>query len=71
MEQQIQTTFKKAMIGKTSFIIAHRLKTIVDADIIIVMDKGDIVEYGKHQELMRKEQGFYKELYLSQFEDEN
>jgi len=70
MEQQIQTTFKKAMQGKTSFTIAHRLKTIVDSDIIIVMDKGDIVEQGKHNELMSKENGFYRELYLSQFDKE-
>lgn len=74
MEQQIQNTFNQAMKDKTNFVIAHRLKTIVDADIIIVMDEGDIVEQGQHNELMSRKNGFYRELYLSQFdkdEEEN
>ncbi len=67
MEKDIQETFAAVMKGKTSFVIAHRLKTIVDADIIIVMNKGRIVEYGSHTVLMHK-QGFYAELYQSQFQ---
>lgn len=67
MEHEIQKTFNEAMKGKTSFVIAHRLKTIIDSDIIIVMNQGDIVEYGRHEELMNKDNGFYKNLYLSQF----
>lgn len=70
MEHEIQQTFNEAMVGKTSFVIAHRLKTIIDADIILVMNQGNVVEYGKHEELMAKENGFYKKLYLSQFAHE-
>ncbi|MDY0276957.1 MAG: ABC transporter ATP-binding protein [Acholeplasma sp.] len=66
MEHDIQLAFNKVMKGKTSFVIAHRLKTIIDADIIIAMDKGSIIEFGTHEELMKKE-GFYANLYLSQF----
>ncbi len=71
-EQKIQLAFKAAMQGRTSFVIAHRLSTIRDADVIIVMNKGDIVEYGSHEELIRKK-GFYFNLYNSQFaqEEEN
>ena len=54
------------MKGRTSFVIAHRLSTIQDADVIIVMNKGDIVEYGSHEQLMKKK-GFYFNLYNSQF----
>jgi len=57
------------MKGRTSFIIAHRLSTIRDADLILVMDHGDIVEQGTHQELLKKG-GFYAKLYYSQFEKE-
>ena len=54
--------------GRTSFIIAHRLSTIRNADLILVMDHGDIVEQGKHEELLAKG-GFYADLYNSQFEN--
>ena len=53
--------------GKTSFIIAHRLSTIKNADLILVMDKGNIIEQGTHNELISQD-GFYKKLYNSQFE---
>ena len=53
--------------GRTSFVIAHRLSTIKDADTILVMDKGKIIEQGRHEELMAKK-GFYFDLYASQFE---
>ena len=54
------------MEGRTSFVIAHRLSTIINADKILVMNKGKIVEQGKHEELLKKH-GFYYELYNSQF----
>ncbi|WP_051615787.1 ABC transporter ATP-binding protein [Haploplasma modicum] len=69
MEQDIQKTFDLVMKDRTSFIIAHRLKTIVDSDIIIVMDKGNIVEYGKHDELLNNN-GLYSKLFLSQYQSE-
>jgi ABC-type multidrug transport system ATPase subunit len=56
------------MEGRTSFIIAHRLSTIRNADVILVMDEGDIVEKGTHQELLDRN-GFYAELYNSQFDN--
>jgi ATP-binding cassette subfamily B protein len=56
------------MQGRTSFVIAHRLSTIRNADMILVMDHGDIVEIGSHEELLAKN-GFYAKLYNSQFED--
>lgn len=62
----IQRAMDELMKGRTSFVIAHRLSTIRNADIIIVMDKGNIIEQGSHDELMEKG-GFYKELYNSQF----
>ena len=55
------------MEGRTSFIIAHRLSTIKNADLILVMNSGDIVEQGTHEELLKKN-GFYAKLYNSQFE---
>lgn len=56
------------MENRTSFVIAHRLSTIKNADIIIVLDKGDVVEVGSHNELLEKK-GFYYNLYNSQFEE--
>lgn len=64
----IQKAMEKLMEGRTSFIIAHRLSTIRNADLILVMNNGDIVETGKHQELLDKN-GFYANLYYSQFEN--
>ena len=57
------------MKGRTSFIIAHRLSTIKNADLILVMNHGDIVEQGNHEELLAKN-GFYADLYNSQFDEE-
>ena len=57
------------MKGRTSFIIAHRLSTIKNADLILVMNEGDIVEQGTHDELLARD-GFYAKLYNSQFEVE-
>ena len=68
-EIQIQKAMDNLMKGRTSFIIAHRLSTIKNADLILVMDHGDIVEQGTHEELLAKG-GFYEKLYNSQFEDE-
>ena len=67
-EQQIQSAMDNLMKGRTSFIIAHRLSTIKNADLILVMDHGDIVEQGNHEELLAKD-GFYAKLYNSQFEE--
>lgn len=67
-EQQIQSAMDNLMKGRTSFIIAHRLSTIKNADLILVMNHGDIVEQGTHEELLQKH-GFYYDLYNSQFEE--
>ena len=67
-ELKIQNAFALLMKGRTSFIVAHRLSTIKEADIILVMNKGNIVEQGSHQELLSKK-GFYYNLYNSQFEN--
>ncbi len=66
-EQQIQTAMDNLMKGRTSFIIAHRLSTIKNADLILVMEHGDIVEQGTHSELLEKN-GAYARLYNSQFD---
>ncbi len=65
-EIRIQRAMKNLMRGRTSFVIAHRLSTIRDADHILVMDEGSIVEQGTHRDLLAK-RGFYAELYNSQF----
>ena len=67
-EVLIQDAMEKLMVNRTNFIIAHRLSTIRNADLILVMNEGDIVEQGSHDELMVKN-GFYAELYKSQFEE--
>lgn len=66
-EVQIQKAFDTLMEGRTSFVVAHRLSTIRNADVILVMDHGNIIEQGNHEELMAKN-GFYTHLYTSQFE---
>lgn len=66
-EMKIQDAFSKMMKGRTSFIVAHRLSTIREADIILVMNDGHVVEQGNHETLMKKN-GFYAKLYNSQFE---
>ena len=65
-EELVQDAMDKLMKDRTSFIIAHRLSTIKNADLILVMNEGDIIESGNHKELMQKG-GFYAELYNSQF----
>ena len=65
-ELQIQSAFKTIMKGRTSFVIAHRLSTIVDSDMILVMNKGNIIEQGTHKQLLQQK-GFYYNLYNSQF----
>ena len=65
-EIQIQKAFQKMMQGRTSFIVAHRLSTIREADVILVMKDGNIIEQGDHKTLLARN-GFYAELYKSQF----
>lgn len=65
-EQKIQEIFNNIMAGRTSFVVAHRLSTIMNADQILVMNKGQVIEQGSHNELMKKG-GFYAELFNSQF----
>ena len=65
-ELKIQEAFQRMMKGRTSFIVAHRLSTIKEADTILVMKEGNIIEQGSHEELLQKN-GFYKKLYESQF----
>ena len=65
-EMKVQNAFQTMMDGRTSFIVAHRLSTIQNADVILVMRDGQIVEQGTHQELLAK-RGFYEQLYQSQF----
>ena len=66
-EEVVQMAMDKLAENRTSFIIAHRLSTIKNADLILVMNHGDIIEQGTHEELM-EQKGFYSELYNSQFE---
>ena len=66
-EVLIQQAMDRLTVGRTSFIIAHRLSTIKNADLILVMNGGDIVESGTHAQLL-EQGGFYAELYNSQFE---
>lgn len=68
-EELIQAAMDKLMNNRTSFVIAHRLSTIRNADLILVMNEGNIIEQGDHEELM-EQQGFYADLYNSQFEKE-
>ncbi|MCL4257551.1 MAG: ABC transporter ATP-binding protein/permease [Anaerolineales bacterium] len=65
-ERLIQSALEKLLAGRTSFVIAHRLSTIRNADVILVLKAGEIIERGKHAELLEK-QGFYYDLYMSQF----
>ena len=67
-EARIQKAMNNLMKGRTSFVSAHRLSTIKDADLILVMKDGDIIEQGTHKELL-EQQGFYADLYNSQFEE--
>jgi ATP-binding cassette subfamily B multidrug efflux pump len=66
-EDLIQRATETITKGRTSIVIAHRLATIINADKIIVMEKGHVVEQGTHYELINKDEGFYKNLYYSQF----
>lgn len=68
-EERIQNAISKVLVGRTSFIVAHRLSTIVNCDLILVMDKGKVVESGTHSELLHKK-GYYFELYKNQFKKE-
>ena len=65
-EIRVQKAFDRMMEGRTSFIVAHRLSTIKNADVILVMNQGNIIEQGSHQELLDRG-GFYYRLYNSQF----
>ena len=65
-ERLIQKAMDNLVEGRTSFIIAHRLSTLINADIILVLKDGEIIEKGSHKELINQD-GFYKELYYSQF----
>ena len=67
-EMKIQDAFAKMMKGRTSFIVAHRLSTIKEADVILVMHNGRIIEKGNHETLL-SENGFYSRLWNSQFEN--
>ena len=66
-EIHVQKAFDEMMRGRTSFVVAHRLSTIRQADLILVMENGRIIEQGKHEELLLRK-GFYAQLYNSQFD---
>ena len=68
-EQKIQTAIETVIHGRTSLVIAHRLSTVRNADLILVVDDGKIIERGKHAELLAKK-GHYYHLYTRQFEEE-
>lgn len=65
-EVKVQKAFEELMEGRTSFIVAHRLSTIQEADLILVMKDGNIIEQGTHEKLL-SQKGFYAKLYESQF----
>jgi len=67
-EQRLWTAMEKLMKGKISIMVAHRLSTAKNADLIMVMDQGRIVEAGTHQSLLAKKDGYYKRLFEAQFE---
>ena len=69
-EIRIQKAFSKLMQGRTTFIVAHRLATVKEADVILVMNEGRIIEQGNHKDLLDK-RGFYYNLYNSQFIGKN
>ena len=67
-EVLIQKSMRELIKGRTSFVIAHRLSTVTDADVILVVSDGRLVEKGTHEELLKK-RGFYYDIFMSQFED--
>ena len=69
LEKRLQEAMHKVMEGRTSFVIAHRLSTIRNADLILVVENGDIMEQGTHEELLAKK-GVYEKLYRSQFAEQ-
>ena len=69
-EIRVQKVFAQIMKGRTSFVVAHRLSTIKESDVILVMKDGDVIEQGTHDELLAKN-GFYTKLYNSQFAAQN
>ena len=66
-EQKVQAAFDTMMRGRTSFVVAHRLSTIRNADVILVMKDGQVIEQGTHESLLSREDSFYRKLYTSQF----
>jgi subfamily B ATP-binding cassette protein MsbA len=70
-ELAVQEALDRLMLGRTSFIIAHRLSTVYRSDRILVLENGRIVEEGKHEELLSKDTGLYKRLYSLQFSDDD
>lgn len=70
-EQMVQNALNNLMRNRTTFVIAHRLSTVLNADWILVLDKGEIVEQGSHEKLLLNENGLYKKLYSMQFQDKS